>query len=303
MPFLIHFVAVAVAVFEEQFAFAPIAAHTFHAVILATVHQPFGEETAEVADAAHDGAAEEVLVVAHLQHPEHSAFIFVLLNRVDVHREARRADLDDPTVAFLGTKIIEHGKLLQILVPPIHLIVSQPFFIDVFPCHFRVFALVVQSVGADDDGHVLVVDGGVGGIFQMLEGDAAVLVLDFVVPFGLAFADVQILEISLYRHIEIGHHKLVVSHGNPEGFVVSLIDHHPVKHIIRLNLNGIGDFLAHHRRIDRKRDLSSVFISYNIDIVLVAVFLDKIDIFIKTLIGFSRTTRHNQTNRIIAIPE
>ena len=59
------------------------------------------------------------------------------------------------------------------------------------------FALVVERVGADDDFHVLVVDGRVGGIFQMLVGGAAVLVLDFVVPFGTQRRDVPDMEIHI----------------------------------------------------------------------------------------------------------
>ena len=43
---------------------------------------------------------------------------------------------------------------------------------------------VILRVASDDDFRALVANSGVGGIFQMLIGDAAVVVEDFVVPFA-----------------------------------------------------------------------------------------------------------------------
>ena len=92
----INRIAVLITVFEHQFAFIPIATHTFHAHSVAVAHQPFGEETGEVADAAYDIAAEEVFGVAHTQHPIGSAFVFNFFNRVHMHVKGSCADFDFP---------------------------------------------------------------------------------------------------------------------------------------------------------------------------------------------------------------
>ena len=190
-----------------------------------------------------------------------------------MHGEQFRADLDDPTVARLGTEVIKHGKSLQVVVPPIHLIaLCISSLIDIFPRHFGMLAFVIQRIGADDNLHILVIHGGIAGTFQILVSNAAVLVQNFVVPSGIAFADGHIFKIRPNDHIEIGHDKRVVRHGNPEGFVVSLVDHDPVKHIIRLKPNGIGDFFTHHCRSDRRNDSVVALIAHDINIVVVAVF-------------------------------
>jgi hypothetical protein len=72
---LVHFVAVSFAYFEQQVTAEPIAAQTFHTEAFASVHQFFGEETCEVAYAAHDVAAEEFLGIAHGQLPINLALI------------------------------------------------------------------------------------------------------------------------------------------------------------------------------------------------------------------------------------
>ena len=198
-----------------------------------------------MANAANNSTTEKVVHVAHLQHLEHSAFVFVLFHCVNVHGKAFRTDFDDPIVTLLGIKVIQHGKFLQSLVPPIHHIV---LLVNVFARHLAVLALVVERVGADDDGHLLVVDGSVGGVLQMLVSDAAVLVLDFVVPFKISFAHRQMHKLGLNHDIKIGHHKLEVRHGNVDGLIIGLVQPDFVEDIIRFNRKGKCDLFAQHRR-------------------------------------------------------
>ena len=103
-----------------------------------------------------------------------------------MHGDALHTDLDFPFAALFGIIVVKRGEFLQILVPPIHHIV---LLINVFSRHLNVFALVVKRVGADDDGNILVVNGGIGSIFQMLVGNSAVQVQDFIIPFGAAESD------------------------------------------------------------------------------------------------------------------
>ncbi len=110
MQFANDCVAVLVAVFEHQFAFIPIATHTFHAHAVPFVHQPFGEETGEVADAAYDIAAEEVFGIAHTKHPIDPTLVFDFFNCVHMHGKDFRADKNVPTVAHFGFIVIQHGE-------------------------------------------------------------------------------------------------------------------------------------------------------------------------------------------------
>ena len=111
-------------------------------------------------------------------------------------------------------------------------------------------AFVVKRVRADDDDHIFVVDGRVGGILQMLISDAAVFVLDFVVPLKIAFAHRQMHKLGLNHNIKIGHHKLEVRHGNVDGLIIGLVHPNLVEDIIRLNRKGKSDLFAQHRRSD-----------------------------------------------------
>ena len=106
MNVAVNRIAVLVAVFEDQFVLHPIAAHTFHTDAVTVVHQPFGEETRQVADAAYDVAAENVVRVAYMQHSIKSALVFNNFLGIHMHGERFRADLGDPSVAFMGTKVI-----------------------------------------------------------------------------------------------------------------------------------------------------------------------------------------------------
>ena len=81
----------------------------------------------------------------------------------------------------MGTKVIQHGELFQGLVPPIQLAVT---LIDILVCLFSVNALVVKRVGFHKDMRRLVLDNSIARLIHILVSDAAVLVLDFVIPFG-----------------------------------------------------------------------------------------------------------------------
>ena len=96
-----------------------------------------------------------------MQHLHYLAFVFVLIHSVNMHRDAVQADSDLPLAALFRSIIIKHRELPCGLVPPIHLAIA---LIDVFSRHLLVIGLVVKSVGADDDLHILVIDCGVGGI-------------------------------------------------------------------------------------------------------------------------------------------
>ena len=181
MVFLIHLITILVAVFEHQFTFTPIAANAFHTEAFAAIHQPFWEETRQMTNAAYDDAAEDVAIIAHLQHFVDSAFVFVLLHGIHVHCEAFRADLNDPTVALLGIKVIQHGEFLQGLVPPIHLAVT---LIDIFMRYFLMLAFVIKRIDFYKDVSRLVLDNRVASLIHILVGDAAIGVEDLVVPFG-----------------------------------------------------------------------------------------------------------------------
>ena len=99
-----------------------------------------------------------------------------------MHRERFRSYFDFPFVAYIGIEVVERSKLFQILVPPVYLSV---FLIHIFLRHLSEKGVaVVLCVAANDDFRALCANGGVGGILQMLVGDAAVVVLDFVIPFA-----------------------------------------------------------------------------------------------------------------------
>ena len=66
MQFGIDGVAVIAVDFENQVSFDPITAQTSHAVVFASVHQFFGKEAGEVADAADDVAREEIVGITHM---------------------------------------------------------------------------------------------------------------------------------------------------------------------------------------------------------------------------------------------
>ena len=101
---------------------------------------------------------------------------------VHVHGETLQADFDFPFVASLSRKVIQGGEILQVLVPPVHLSV---ILIQILVRHLGGdFVAVVDGVGADNDFGPFGADGRVGGIFKVLVGDGAVVVLDFVVPFA-----------------------------------------------------------------------------------------------------------------------
>ena len=70
MQFGVDGVAIASVDSKEQITKSPIATQSIHAVSSTACHQPFGEEAGKMTHTAYDGAAEEVLVVAHIQHLE-----------------------------------------------------------------------------------------------------------------------------------------------------------------------------------------------------------------------------------------
>ena len=210
---LIDFVAVAVAVFEDEVAVLPEAADAFHAIGFVGVHQALGEEAGEVADATNDDAAEKCLGIAHFQHFEQGSLIFILLHSIDMHGEGVLADLDFPLVALGGTEVVEDGKVLKSGVPPIDFVV---FFVEIFSGDNVIFVMyvittfVVKGIVADDDFDIFMVNGGIGHVFKVLVGDGAVVVENLVVPFGAhelaVLLEVAVLPV-LAPGLAIGFHK------------------------------------------------------------------------------------------------
>ena len=151
-------------------------------------------------DATHDISAEDVAIVTHLQHFVDSAFVFILLHGIHMHGQAFRADLDNPTVAFLGTEVIQHGKLFQSLVPPIYYAVT---FIHIFVRHFLMRTFVVKGVDLHKDVGWLILHDGVACLIHILVGDAAIVVQDFVVPFDTHKAAVVLNNNGLISPIRV----------------------------------------------------------------------------------------------------
>ena len=180
MQFIVDSITITVAHFENQFFILPTAADALHAEFFASCHQLFGEETRHVANATYNSATENIFLIAHCQGFIRHSIVNEFTHRVHMQGDAFLTHTDFPLIAFLCVEIIKHGKSLQILVPPIQHIIH---FVHIFSRHFGVLALIIQGVGSDNDGHFLVVDGRVSSTFQMLVCNAAVFVLDFVVPF------------------------------------------------------------------------------------------------------------------------
>ena len=99
---------------------------------------------------------------------------------VNMHRNAFLTNFDLPFIPLFSIIIIKYGELLNRLIPPVHLVV---FFLDVFMGGLGVSFLIINLVCPDDDFCLVIVDGSIVGIFQMLESDISVLVCYFIIPF------------------------------------------------------------------------------------------------------------------------
>ena len=196
----INRIAIFFSVFEHQFAITPIATHTFHADAVAVVHQPFWEETGEVADAAHNVAAEKVIGVAHTEYPIGLALIGYHLHSIHMHHKAFCTYLDFPFIAFFSLVIIQHSELTKNLVPPIQLAIA---FIDIFVRYVLMQILVVKRVDFHKDMRCVIVDYGVAGLIHVLVSNATILILDFVIPFVSDNILDKVLELTPIRCILI----------------------------------------------------------------------------------------------------
>ena len=109
-----------------------------------------------MADTAYDVATEKVVCITHMEHSIGLAFIYVILDSIHMHDKTFRTDFDLPFVARLGCKVVQHGEIFQVTVPPIHFAV---FLIDIFVRHFGDEGVaIVLCVAADEDLGTFVVD-------------------------------------------------------------------------------------------------------------------------------------------------
>ena len=180
MQFGIDGIAVVVGGFQNQIAIEPIAAQTLHAEAFALVHQFFGEKAGGMSNGAQEVSVEGLVGVGNGQFLVGDAIDVLHLRGIDLCGDGFVTHLDGPFVTHFGTEIIQHGEFAQGLVPPID---HAVFFIDVFVCNGGLVVSVVDGVGAHDDFGSLVTDGCVANTLQVLIGDAAIVVLELVVPF------------------------------------------------------------------------------------------------------------------------
>ena len=151
-----------------------------------------------------------------------------------MHQKALGSHFDFPFVTYLGGEVIQHGELLQVLVPPIHLIVA---FINIFVGFFGIEIFVVKGVDAHKDMYGVFVDGSVGGVFQMLVSDAAVRILNLIIP--------------LRPDGEEAHLNDVGELVPPRGFLISR--QRALRHINGGASGYIVEGMVNHRGIDRWR--------------------------------------------------
>ena len=135
-----------------------------------------------MADATDDIAGEQaVRCIGHTEHPIGLALVSHRMRLIHMHRNGVPSPVDLPFVAHVGAEVIEQGEVFQVLVPPIDTVAVLVDELLVGPRR-----LVVHRVGLGDDLDPFAVDGGIGGIFEMLVGDVTCDMLDFVIPFGAA---------------------------------------------------------------------------------------------------------------------
>ena len=133
-----------------------------------------------MAETYHDVTAKHISYIANMQSFTGIAIIFENIHFVNMNRDTFRSHLDFPFVANFGGIIVENRKLFKVFVPPIHF---AAFFVDIFVSYFHSCVAVVMCVAAHDDFGSFGADGGVGGVFKMLVGSAAIVPLEFVIPF------------------------------------------------------------------------------------------------------------------------
>ena len=149
---------------------------------IAFTHQIIRKKTGSMTHTTEDFSAEHsVLVADHHQLTIKLSFIVHKCNAVHMHQHGFVAHLDFPFVTSHSTKVVKNRELILTFVIPIH---NITFLINIFISNLLIaYSFVIECIGLDYNNNIFMMNGSVGGNFQMLVSEASVIVHNLIIPF------------------------------------------------------------------------------------------------------------------------